>query len=66
MNIQNIEGGIKWAKEIEKVRKVRSGVEHMVKEDRKEQRKRSDHETSTKFDIKNNCNSFFSVFKLIF
>ena len=35
MDKQNVYGGIKWAKEIEKVRKVRSGVEHTVKEDRK-------------------------------
>jgi hypothetical protein len=32
---QNIYGGIKWAKVIEKVRKERSGVELMAKEDRK-------------------------------
>jgi hypothetical protein len=49
---------------IEKVKKERSGVEHMAKEDRKVQRKRGDHETSAKFN-NNNCNSFFSVFKLI-
>ena len=35
MDKQNIYGGIKWAKVIEKVRKERSGVELMAKEDRK-------------------------------
>ena len=64
MDKQNVYGGIKWAKVIEKVKKERSGVEHMAKEDRKVQRKRGDHETSAKFN-NNNCNSFFSVFKLI-
>lgn len=65
MNKQNILGGIEWAKVIEKVRKERSGVEHMAKEDWKVGRKGSDHEKSDKFDIANNRNSIFSVFKLI-
>jgi hypothetical protein len=62
MDRQNIYGGIKWAKVIEKVKKERSGVEHMEKEDRKVQRKRGDHETSAKFDITNNSNIIFSIF----
>ena len=62
MDKQNIYGGVKWVKEIEKVRKERYGVEHMAKEDRKVQRKRGDHETFFKFDITNNSNFIFSIF----
>ena len=66
MDKQNICGGIKWAKVIENPKRERSGVEHMAKEDRKAKaRIRSNDEMPIIFYNTNNCNSFFSVFKLI-
>ncbi len=62
MDKQNIYGGIKWAKVTENPERVKFAVEHMAKEDRKVGRKRSDHETLTKFDITNNSNFIFSYF----